>query len=556
MDSTDVAKIVSNALGGDTISALEHPNYNAALWKVYRDTYNAGEEYIKEYLKQFSVSETSEDLANRKDNAYCPAHAKAAVQEILNAIHQRLVDVSRIGGDLDYVEQIAGLNGGVDRKGSTMNKFMGGVPLQELAITSKVGIYVDKENVPIMMGSKERNRVYLYTYKAEDIINWYYDTTNTLTRVLLRNYEYEYNVLGLPSKVVQTYRLFELVHDGVLVTYLNADGEKQGDRVILGLSVIPLHIMEINQSLFRDIETHQRALLQLASTDIAFITHANMPFYVEQRAMHDTNWSANLDADGDELTEDKHKLVGANRGRSYSEGMNAPEFINPAVDTLNASMAKQEQLKAEIRQLLRLNLTSVESKRATAGSLARDESSLESGLSVIGAELAAAEYAIAKIWHSYNESVFTGEIKYPRTYSLRSDDERLKEGEELYALSKKIQSPTLQKVVAKRLANLSVSQFVESSTLDKIDKEIDAAEVVFTDADIMLNDLEAGLVSPETASKLRGYADGEVEKAKVAHTERITRIALAQSSAAARGIRDMDADPKTNADESKKGIKE
>jgi hypothetical protein len=81
----------------------------------------------------------------------------------------------------------------------------------------------------------------------------------------------------------------------------------------------------------------------------------------------------------------------------------------------------------------------------------------------------------------------------------------------------------------------------------KIHAEIDSAQVIVTDPEIIKDDHEAGFVGTELASKLRGYPEGEVEKAKKDHADRASRIALAQSEAGARGVSDMDTDPSRSA---------
>jgi len=50
-------------------------------------------------------------------------------------------------------------------------------------------------------------------------------------------------------------------------------------------------------------------------------------------------------------------------------------------------------------------------------------------------------------------------------------------------------------------------------------------------------------VGTDLASKLRGYPEGEVEKAKVDHAERAKRILAAQTNMTARGIMDLGNDP-------------
>ena len=106
----------------------------------------------------------------------------------------------------------------------------------------------------------------------------------------------------------------------------------------------------------------------------------------------------------------------------------------------------------------------------------------------------------------------------------------------------KTPSKTYQKEIAKRVAYLQLNQKVSNETLDKIYKEIDSADVIVTDPEIIRQDHEAGLIGTILASKVRMYPDGQVELAKQDHADRAARIALAQSKASQRGVSDMDTD--------------
>ena len=59
---------------------------------------------------------------------------RAPVNEIKNAIFQRLRDVVRRGGSDAYQAAVAGQNGGVDRRGSTMNAFIGMKVISDLLV--------------------------------------------------------------------------------------------------------------------------------------------------------------------------------------------------------------------------------------------------------------------------------------------------------------------------------------------------------------------------------------------------------------------------------------
>jgi hypothetical protein len=100
----------------------------------------------------------------------------------------------------------------------------------------------------------------------------------------------------------------------------------------------------------------------------------------------------------------------------------------------------------------------------------------------------------------------------------------------------KIPSKTYQKELTKQIATITIGHKISADTLNKIKKEIDAAEVIISDPDIIKTDLENGLVGVDLASKIRGYPPGQVEAAKKDHADRVARIAVSQTLGAAKEI--------------------
>ena len=70
-------------------------------------------------------------------------------------------------------------------------------------------------------------------------------------------------------------------------------------------------------------------------------------------------------------------------GRRYGKGLERPGFIHPSSEPLEVSMAKQKELKEDIRTLIGLNLASLQSRRASAESKQEDVRTKEEGLSFI-----------------------------------------------------------------------------------------------------------------------------------------------------------------------------
>lgn len=544
------------------IHEITHPNYDAEIdkWCKYRLTYDGGDAFKSKYLRMFSKRETVVDYNDRYDMTYVPAHAASAIDDVKNAIFQRMSDISRVGGPESYQRAITGEYGGVDFNGNSMDGFISRLVLPDLLVLSKIGVYVDKfPQESRTLVKPQQYRPYLYTYAAEDIRAWQYDTNNQLTTLLLRdNIEETDEETGLVVDTVEQYRLLQKIDEGILIRFYDSEGEYL-DETIINLPKIPFVIFDIGKSLMKNIADYQIALLNASSSDINYILEANFPFYTEQMDAismlpHLRKASSTVSADGEAGTDTAEKTakdneikVGVTKGRRYLKGLDRPDFIHPSSEPLQASMNKQEQMKQEIRQLVNLNLTNIEPRRASAEAKSFDERGLESGLSFIGTELEYGERSIAGIWSLYENRAKPQQVSvhYPRKYSLKTDDEIREEADALLKQASRVSSKTYQKETAKKVIELTMGNKVSDEVLRIMLDEIDKSQVVIVDRDILSKDIEDGLVSVETASPACGYPANEVAKAQHERAIRAAAIALAQSNAAARGVADLDPDPKT-----------
>jgi hypothetical protein len=541
------------------IQNITHPDYDAMVidWEKYRLAYESGRPFVDKYLERFSSREDSTDFDNRKSVTYVPAHAKAAVNDVKNAIYQRFVDISRKDGPLTYQQAITGINGGVDLQGNSMNGFIGRVVLPELLVMSKVGIFIDKPRLPegATLSEQMSIRPYLYMYKAEQIRSWTYNNQNILTGLLLQDIVCDVaDEWGVMYQEIEGYRLIHLKLDGVHIRFFDAKGKESQDEVVLNLTRIPFVLGDISTSLMTDISDYQIALMNLASSDLMYAMKSNFPFYTEQyypAAEHlalrqaDASDTDSYPGTSEEaqIAREKEIKVGSTKGRRYAKGLERPGFVHPSSEPLEASMRKQEQMKQEIRQLINLNLTNVEPRRASAEAKAFDERGLESGLSFIGLELEYVEREVARIWAEYENrrKPDAATIYYPKTYSLRSEGERQAEADMKIKQAAQVPSNTYRKEMMKEVADLTIGTKVSEQTLLTIKTEIDSASVVLVDPTTIREDVEQGLVTRTTASGARGYPEGEVAKAEEEHAKRLARIAISQSEGmAARGVPDLD----------------
>lgn len=556
-------------MGDFNIAELLHPEYRQTSdsWEKWRRTYESGDDFIEEYLTKFSTREDATDFQRRKDISYVPAFAKAAVNDVKDAIFQRISDVSRGGGVQSYQDAVKGLSGGVDLAGTTMNSFVGTTILPELLTMRKVGVFVD---MPQLHGEtvsdQQGSRPYIYHYPVEAILNWDIDVRNnkTYSKLLLKDSTYTTcSITGLPTEVQYRYR-YMWVGDGAVHTQffdgnsepIDRFGDEGTDVIVLDIPTIPFVLFEITDSLLKDVANYQIALLNLASSDILYSLKSNFPFYIEQfdpraenlfrrpaghtipQSTEDSVQIVQGGEQSDAVAAKNYEIeVGATTGRRVPKGLDLPTFIHPSAEPLMASMAKQEELKRDIRMLVKLAVSNLAPKMASAESKDYDERGLEAGLSAIGLELEQGERLISQYWQLYGGSVDTvPTVNYPQKYSLQSDKDKRDEAKDLLDITKTVPSVLFKREAMKQVARISLGTQVTDETLGKIKKEIDEVQVVVNPEELA-RDIELGLIDLETASTAKGYPEGSVDKAKEDHAERVKRIA--DSQAKARGVTDL-----------------
>jgi hypothetical protein len=568
------------------LSQVRHPQYMwyNSEWDKWRLTMAGGRAFLNTYLEKFSDRETDAEFEKRKKLSYCAAYSKSAVREIINAIFQRMRDITRVGGPDSYVNAVAGRQGGVNREGMSMNMFMGQKILPELLSMGKVGVYIDMPQMVegATMADTYGQRPYLYYYPVEDILNWNY-TNQELRAVVLRDCVYDYDQkTGLPTGTETRYRyMWQDIDDQVYcVTYIGQftqTGQKQQfvlknkQEYRLNLKRIPFTIIDIGESLLADIADHQIALTNIESSDVSYVINANFPFYVEQGNNKIAPTHTKKENDNDTTRE-----VGPIKGRIYPMEADQPAFIHPSSEPLKASMAKGDDIRSQIRHLIHLAVNKLNPQRESADSKALDNEGLEAGLAYIGLTLENTENFLAERWAEYTgdpENIAT--CKYPSQYSLQSDSERRAGAKSLFEIKDDMPSRLGRKELIKLAARVLFDGRVSPNVMDDILDEISAAHAITGRTEDIERDVEQGLVSKETASIARGYADGEAAKAYTEFMERLKFINDTQTQGtggrslpgqgdnkapdstagpnnpAARGIRDASPEPDKNAAEEK-----
>ena len=147
MDTSSLFPVTEEQIMSNNVAIkdIRHPDYSAMTeeWTKWRYCFDGGNAFLEEYLGTFSDRESATAFEDRKLISPIPTFAKAAILEIRNSIHQRMANISRIGGPQTYQRAIKGELNGVDLKGNSMTNFFGRYIIPELLVMGKVGIFVD-----------------------------------------------------------------------------------------------------------------------------------------------------------------------------------------------------------------------------------------------------------------------------------------------------------------------------------------------------------------------------------------------------------------------------
>lgn len=562
-----------------------HPAFTSGSleWDKWRLSYRGGVEFRDKYLEQFNTREDVNDFNIRARLTPVPAFAKAAINDIRNSIFQRMPDITRVGGSESYRQAAGGKDLGVDRRGSSMNAFLGIKVLTEMLVMGRCGIFIDNSEIKGQgsVADAVGARPYLYAYQAEDILSWSpssSDNPSEFQSVLLRDTCMKYDErTNLPMLSFQRYRLLWLEDGQVKLQFYDMEGQEvdrdnnPGGPSTLELNRIPFVMPDLGDSLMKDVCDYQIAMLNLLSRNIWYDLQANFTFYVEQRDMRaiGSHLKQAVTEDGTATTggqgaDDKAIRVGANHGRAYGKDLNAPAFISPSSEPLQISMQLQEKLEADMRKIVNLAVSAM-ATRGSAESKSLDNQGLEAGLSFIGSVLQGTEQQVAGYWAAYEERDVkkrqVATIKYPDRYSLKTDSDRIEEARKLAELIYKVPGQTAKREIAKNIVTVLLGGKVDVGTIDKIHAEIDKSKYLTSDPDTIIAAVEAGLCDEETGSEALGFGPGIYLKAREDHLLKAVRLIEAQAKAgaaaglenpAARGAPALAVDPKADVAAEKK----
>lgn len=571
-----------------TLVKQRHPlwSLNSTSWLKWRLCYTGGVKFKDAFLYRYSKREHDDDYQLRKALTYIPGHARSVVNIIRNAMAVRLPEVIRLGSEA-YMDA---MESDVDTFRNSMNSFIALEVIPMLLTQGKRIVVVDAP--PMKEGAtraEDNGRPFFFAVDAEDVLSWSYDTEGRIDVVLLQLVEDQVDPdtkLVVASRIV--YRYMRLLGDdeskvtgvgtlngpGVLVQTFDNEGKEISDAYVLPLARVPVVEFSLVDSIMSEIADHQIAMLNLASTDMDFLWRGNFPIYTEQqpKSTQMIRPRGTKGKTGEEVAEDtdtmgtgmdpgtgenkRQRRAGNAKGIAYKEGMERPDFINPATDNLTASMTKQEAIAKEIRILVDLALVSLSVKaiEQSGASKMADRVGEEAGLAYIGRSLETGERELAAIWHEMNGDTATIEIKYPTDYSVKTLEERREEAKTLRDLRSAVRSVTYQREIDKRTADVLLKTLVDIETMAIIEKEVNAADYYDDDterAKVVQQDVLQGIVSKETAARLRGYDSKEPSRA-LAEKSRDVDSMLGEG----RGATDEDIVPGTVADDEDADINE
>lgn len=500
-------------------------------YQQYRLCYAGGEEYIRTNLHRINSRETIPDYNLRLQLAYSPNVARRELLRLQDALTRSVDAVQRVAPP-----QYHAFMEDVTCTGVGISSFIKDTIIPELLQVAGAYVFFDR------IGSSDK--CVLSLIKRESIQNMRFDSeTGELTGVTFRAQKAIYDEeTNFPKGTKEVMMLLWKNPEGY-VNLVSDVGGKQETVTVYDVPSIPFVWAELPKCLLEDVIKNDVAILNLAASDLTYALNSNFAFFTEQ--VNSTDAVANGTVTSFEETPTGEYMektspivdIGVAHGRRYAQGLDRPGFINPSPDPLRVSMEKQSAIAAEIKELILRNLADFDTNREADG-----------GLSCIAAKLAEFETKLLNVWNMFfQKNISDCFIQYPSGYTLLSTKEiqELVDGntEQL----KNTCSITMKKTLLKQNAELLLRSRVNDGTLTEVYKEIDAAEVIILDPNLIIKQHTEGIVGDVTATKLSGYSEDEAKRAQEDHMERLRRIALAQSPGnteailnGARGIDDME----------------
>lgn len=482
---------------------------NPSDWKTWRICYEGGSNFVDEFLEEYSGStgnEGDDDFDRRKKLTPIPTYAKKEINSVKNSLSRRLVDVNRMGGSDGFQDTVVGNGRGVDLRGSSMNAYLTKKILPELLVMGQVGVLVDAPSIDAVSAADvpDTFQPYLNRFILEDEVLCMEAPSSSPSdwaHVLLETRTHEFNHLTGKSDCISTFRYYWLEPSRgwkVNVAFLDKNGDPTGPIKETNLEAIPYVKFEIDCSLMADVSQHQIALLNMISADTSYGVDSNFPFLTRQRGATDVG--DHLDGGpGDDTTR-----AGSQYGIYYGKTLDRPGFISPPSEPLKASLELRRELKQEVHELVTGALQDL-----------GDDGSIEAGLAAIGEVLQSNEARVWDHWAVYEETrperreIPT--IKYPESWSLKTDEERLAEAEKFMKLANFMVGEKNKKELAKKAVGIMHRGDVSSDDMKSFMEEIDKSPLAIADPDVIIKARKEGIFCSESAAAGLGAKDPKKE---------------------------------------------
>lgn len=496
---------------------------------TYESTGNGG------WKPNEAESESYQDFAERKSKTPIPTYAKREINRLKNKMVQRFGDIVYRGGSDAMKLAIKGQDKGVDNRGSSMNDFIGCEILPDTLVIGKIGCFVD---FPISPGTSlfdlqaNRAKPFMYTYPVEEILHLVRSDrgdTSDWKYVSFWDRTYEQGANGETVSKAYIRAFWKDDVKGKVQFQLYSDtGIEEGPQRELPLTEIPFVLFDIGGSLIEDACSYQIQLLNLVSNDTAYCLQANYPFMVRQRDKNNTGaFQAGSEPDG--------VKAGEKKGLWYDKGLNAPQFIAPPSNPIDASIAMRQESKKEIQEIVSDSLQDVAGTTEGIGA----------GLSFIGSRLQLGVQRLfdhCAAYESVNPQKRTvATIHVPEQWIQRPLLERIDECSKLTELQFSVSSLTAKKETQKYIVDTLGKDVYPEDKAEAIKKEIDAAPFCIGNPTLIKELKDGGIMSAETAALAIGCNKDEAAKAKADAAERLALANAAQGANTAVGRGNADA---------------
>ena len=399
-------------MGGklDVNQVLEsHPMYYKYLprWTMLADSYAGGMEYEQgHYLEQYYY-ETIEEYHKRLKAVSLDNHVKS-VAGIYNSFLYRRPIIRNLES-LDQMMLKAFMED-ADLDGRSFDSVMREISIQSM-IYGHVWVVMDKPSTQVGTRAEELEqniRPYISIYTPENVLDWNY------SRMPNGKYELDYfKVKEAPNKGEQFVREF-MTDETNVFRYAGMEDSDDVDLISTTpnqLGKIPALVVYSNRGPHRgiglsplgDIADAQKQLYDMTSEIQQLIQLTNHPSLCK--------------------TPDVEAAAGAGgiiQMPSTLDPQLKPYLLQPSGQNIESILNSKAQIIESIdRQACLGGIRSVESRRLSGIGLQTEFQMLNAKLSDFAQNLEHAEEQIFRMFALLNDSVFEGDIQYPRSFSIQ-----------------------------------------------------------------------------------------------------------------------------------------